>query len=296
MVVGINKKNKMCETEIVKSFFDQDFLKNIISALIGTGTALLVFYLTLKSNRKKEDAKSQEENENRIRHFSNLIKSSIEHIETITSNLDKMVTKYEVDLINFQLLIFSPNKSFNRLEKLLKNENYFLSYINSFGEGKIKNFNYISSEVDFFSMQITQLWKMVEKSQNFDFERKKKFKEQVNDLMNLTAWLTKQEGLLKKNDIDKLNLYIKEFYDKPTDEMNLSYFHQFIRRVLEKVLINYSDNQTILSHLPKFRDTSILFKEIQAQNKCHKEDLKKISESLSSGLEKYKEDSSDLIG
>jgi hypothetical protein len=34
------------------SFFDKDFFKDLISALIGTGTALLIFYMTLRSDKK----------------------------------------------------------------------------------------------------------------------------------------------------------------------------------------------------------------------------------------------------
>lgn len=285
----------MCEIETVKDFFDQDFLKDIISALIGTGTALLVFYLTILSDRKKDRKKSKEEDDNRVRHFSNLVKSSIGHVETIASNLDEMVSEYEKNNLEFQLLRFSPNKSFNRLEKLLKNENYFLSYVNTYGESKIKSFNNISSEVDYFNMQIDQLWTMVEKSQSFDYERKKSFKHQVNDLMNLTAWFTKQPDLLEAEDIEKLNSYIKEFYDNMKDETNLNYFYEYIRKVLENVLIKYTSNQTVLGHLPKFRDTSVLFREIKMQNDNHKEELKQISETLKSTLEKYKNDASELI-
>lgn len=285
----------MCEIETMKDFFDQDFLKDIFSALIGTGTALLLFYLTILSNRKKEKKKSQEDDNNRIRHFSNLVKSSIGHVETIISNLNKMVSEYEINKLDFQLLRFSPNKSFNRLEKLLKNENYFLSYINNFGESKIKNFNNLSTEVDYFNMQIDQLWSMVEKSQNFDYERKKRIKEQVGELMHLTAWLTKQPNLLEATDIDKLNSYIKEFYENMKDESDLNYFYEYIRKILENVLIKYINNQTILEYLPKFKDTSVLFREIQLQNNNHKEELKQISETLKSTLGKYKNDASELI-
>ncbi len=285
----------MCEIETAKNFFDQGFLKDIISALIGTGTALLLFYLTILSNRKKEKTKSKEEDDNRVRHFSNLVKSSVGHIETIASNLDEMVSEYEKNNLKFQLLKFSPNKSFNRLEKLLKNENYFLSYVNTYGESKIKTFNNLSSEVDYFNMQIDQLWTMVEKSQNFDYERKKRFKHQVSDLMNLTAWFTKQPHLLEVSDIEKLNSYIKEFYENMKDETDLNYFYEYIRKVLKNVLIKYSNNEIVLGHLPKFRDTSVLFREIKLQNDNHKEDLKQISKTLKSTLEKYKNDGSELV-
>lgn len=285
----------MCEIETTKDFLDQDFLKDIISALIGTGTALLLFYLTIKSDKKKEKKKNQEEDRNRIRHFSNLVKSSIVHVETITSNLDDMVSEYEKNNLDFQLLRFSPNKSFNRLEKLLKNENYFLSYVNTFGESKIKTFNNISSEVDYFNMQIDQLWSMIEKSQQFDYKRKKSFKFQVNDLINLTAWFTKQPNLLEASDIEKLNSYIKDFYENIKDETDLNYFYEFIRKVLENVFIKYTSSQIVIEHLPKFRETFFLFREIKMQNDNHKNDLKKISKTLKETLEIYKSDSSELI-
>lgn len=285
----------MSKIETLENFFDQGFLKDIISALIGTGTALLVFYLTILWDRNKAKNKSQEEDENRVRHFSNLVKSSIKHVENITTNLDEMVTMYEKDNLEFQLLRFSPNKSFNRLEKLLKNENYFLSYVNKYGEEKIKTFNNLSAEVDYFNMQIEQLWTMIEKSQKFDYERKTRFKNQVSELMNLTAWLTKQSDLIEVSDIEKLNSFIKEFYENMKDESDLDYFYKYIRKVLENVLIKYSHNQTILSLLPKFRDTSVLFQEIKKQNDNHKEELKQISETLKSSLEKYNNDASELI-
>ena len=206
-----------------------------------------------------------------------------------------MISEYEKNKIDFQLLMFSPNKSFNRLEKLLKNENYFLSYIDKFGETKIETFNNLSTEVDYFNMQIDQIWEMVEKSQKFDYKRKNKFKEQVNKLMNLTAWLTKQPELLEKTDIIKLNTYILDFHDNMTNEADLNYFYGYIRKILEDVLIKYTSNQIILGKLPKFKDASLLFREIQLQNNNHKEDLKQISETLKNTLERYKEDASDLI-
>jgi len=284
----------MSDLETTNQFLDQDFLKDIISALIGTGGALLIFYLTILSDRKKDKRKSEEDDNNRIRHFSNLVKSSIGHIENIISNLEIMFSEYEKNTLNFQLLRFSPNKSFDRLEKLLKNENYFLSYVNSFGEDKIKTFNNLSTEVDYFKMQIDQLWKMVEKSQRFDYERKTNFKNQVNDLMNLTAWLTKQPELIEKNDIEKLNSYIQEFHQNMKDESDLNYFYEYIRKILENVLIKYTSNQTILEHLPKFRDASLLFREIHLQNNNHKEELKQIQETLNKTLEIYKKDASEL--
>jgi hypothetical protein len=258
------------------------------------GSALLIFYLTLKSYKRKEAKKNKETNQNRVRHFSNLADSSKSQIETIISNLNEMIANYETNQLDFQLLRFSPNKSLDRIEKLLKNENYFLAYVEEFGEAKIKAFNNISFEIDFFIMQIEQIWEMIKTSQQFDHERKILFKNQVTELMNLTAWLTKQPNLLSQEDNDKIGIMIKEFYDNFTHGTDLEYFYKFIRKSLEEVLIRCTENQTILEILPKFRDTSALFLEIKAQNSNHKEDLKQISEQLSSTLKLFGTDTSNL--
>ena len=38
----------------ILSFLDTNFIQDIIGALIGTGTALLIFYLTINSDKKSE--------------------------------------------------------------------------------------------------------------------------------------------------------------------------------------------------------------------------------------------------
>jgi len=285
------KLETMC-TE--STFFDKDYFQDLVSALIGMGGALLIFYLTLKNDKKKEDKKNKETNKNRIRHFSNLSNSSTNHIETIIYNLNEMIAKYDVDELTFQLLPFSPNKSLDRIEKLLKNENYFLAYVDEFGDKKVKTFNNISFKIDFFIMQVEQIWEMIKASQKFDYERKIKFKNQVNELMNSTAWLTKQSDILSVEDIDEIGKMITDFYDDFTNGNDLEYYYKFIRKVLEDVLINYTDNKTVLEILPQFRTASNLFIEIKAQNTNHKGDLKEIVQILSTTLVKYKEETKDL--
>jgi hypothetical protein len=135
---------------------------------------------------------------------------------------------------------------------------------------------------------------MIKASQKFDYERKIKFKNQVNELMNSTAWLTKQSDILSVEDIDEIGKMITDFYDDFTNGNDLEYYYKFIRKVLEDVLINYTDNKTVLEILPQFRTASNLFIEIKAQNTNHKGDLKEIVQILSTTLVKYKEETKDL--
>lgn len=206
------------------------------------GTAFLVFYFTIQYEKNKEKKKLQVSNRNRIFYLSSLVTSSIKNIEDVIESLKLLIMEFEKDELSFNLLIINPNYSFDRIYELLKNESYFLAYMECFGNNVIKEFNNISLEVDYFKMQIEQLSNMHKSAQTYDYERKKQFKANANDIMNISV------QLILDNDIDPIDrefidLSIKEFYlnhPKPEREgENLQYYYAFIRKILEKGMKNY---------------------------------------------------------
>lgn len=283
----------MCST--LNFFTDKSFLQDIISALIGTGTALFVFYLTIVHERKKTKKSLKRETNNRIRNFKNLIQSSINNAENTISNLTEMIESYDRDLYTFQLLKFSPNKSFERLDELLKNDSYFQSYSKKYGKENVDTYNRISLIIDYFNMQTTLLWEMVEKSQNFDYQRKKKFKELSNSILNSIAKLTViEDSGIAQEDITILGNLLLDFHNNMTAESDLSYLYIFNRNVLEKVLKRYIPNSKVRDIIEIIRESSLLFDEIPKQNKNHKEDLESIKKVMSDSLEEYKRETQNL--
>lgn len=285
----------MWNLEIIKSFFDKEFFQNLIGALIGTGTAILIFYMTISSDKKKEKKKNHEADLNRITHFSNLVNSSISHIEIIIQNLQDVIQKYEDGEIKFQLLRFSPDKSLIRLEELLKNENYMLSFVSVFGKDNISKFNNISREVDFFNMQIEQILDILKISQKFDYERKNDFRAKANELLQISVSLTNKENFLTAEHIQLLESIIEDFYVNTIDPTDLKLYYDFTINILEKILINYIENQQHIIYIEKFRNTSILFNEIINQINHHKEDLEQIKNTMQKILNSYKTDTLELI-
>ncbi|MEI6864651.1 hypothetical protein [Flavicella sp.] len=281
--------------KIIEFFTDKSFLQNIFSALIGTGTALFVFYLTLKQERRREKEKLQRETDNRIRNFKNLITSSTSHAETTITNLGEMVNNYNTNLLDFQLLRFSPNKSFERLDELLKNETYFQSFTKKYGEKNIDNYNRISLIIDYFNMQLNQLWDIIQKGQNFDFERKTKFKDLSSQILNgIAKLIIKEDSGIAQKDNELLNHLILKFHEGLPSNNNLNYLYEFNRAVLENVLKNYIGNFSAMEIIERIRDSSILFDEIQKQNGAHKETLEGIQNEMSNSLERYRTEVKNL--
>ena len=283
----------MCE--ILTFFTDKSFLQDIFSALIGTGTALIIFYLTINSDKTKEKKILKKETNNRIRNFINLIHSSINHAETTITNLEEMIVNYNNDLLEFQLLRFSPNKSFERLDEHLKNESYFQSYSKKYGKENVDTFNRISLIIDYFNMQLSQLWEIIQKSQEFDYQRKLKFKDLSNNILNSVAKLTITENSgITTIDIDTLGNLLVDFHNGMTENSNLNYLYTFNRNALELVLKRYINNPKVTDLIELIRDSSILFDEIHKQNSKHKDDLESIKSEMSNSLSRYKEETNNL--
>ena len=270
---------------------ESEFFQNFLSTLIGSGTALLVFYLTLRNDKKKSDKQEKQETENRMRNFDNLITSSISHADGTIKNLSEMISNYENNKFDFQLLRFAPNKSFERLDELLKNEKYFQSYVQKYGVDNIDRYNKISLEIDYFHMQINELWKTIEKAQNFDYERKMKFKEMSSLILNSLAKLTiRIDTGINEIDIDKLSTLLYNFHQKNNENLTLIDLYEFNRKVLNEVLINYYKNLNITDILENIRESSILFDEIYKQINFHKENIIKTRDEMYSALQNYKFD------
>lgn len=270
---------------------DQEFLQNFLSTLIGSGTALLVFWLTIRNEKKKSSEIEDKETENRMRNFDNLVNSSISHAEGTIQNLSEIIVLHEINNLDFQLLRFAPNKSFERLDELLKNENYFQSFVKKYGDSKVDTFNKISLEIDYFNMQINELWKIFEKAQNFDYERKVKFKNMCSNILNSLAKLTiKTDTGINTDDLDRLSSHLYNFHQRPEENKTLKDLYDFNRLILNDILIHHYRNLNVTEILEEIRESSILFDEIIKQLNHHKENLTVIKNEMSNALTSYKLD------
>jgi hypothetical protein len=283
----------MCEIDW--TFFDNDFFKDLISALIGTGTALLIFYMTLRSDKKKSKKDEENQNQRRLDYLSNVVTATKNQAESFIVNLKKSIADFDADNLDFHLLIKNPNSSLDRLNELLNNENYFLAYFKKYGKKNAKKYNNISLQVDFFVEQEKQIWEMTKIAQNFDYNRKKSFTQTTNDLMNRTAGLLKID-LLEQQYKERINQIFDDYYQNVGDMTDLSFhYERFIRPTMSNVLIHNVDKPEIIELISEFKNVSNLFNEIKMQNDNHNKSQKVILKSYEKSLGFFKRDASELI-
>lgn len=265
---------------------------------MGTGTALLVFFFTIRHDRIKENKKKKEENKNRVIYFSNLVSSSIGHAEILIKNLHSTIKLFEKDDLTFHQMIFSPNSSFVKLHETLKHERYFLAIVEQFGDSMVKKFNEITLKVDYFKMQEEQLWNMHKSAQMYDYERKKMFKQFSDEAIEILPRLL-SKSYIDENDQKILDHLIIDFYNKHPKEFDektsLNYYNSFIRKVMSEVLIKYHKKREVNDCLTIIKRASVVFKDIINQNITYRDDLIAIRKSLSEALEEYSNLHRDLF-
>ncbi|KQT17097.1 hypothetical protein ASG31_12160 [Chryseobacterium sp. Leaf404] len=270
-------------------FTDPQFLRNIISAIIGTGTALLIFYLTTKRDKKKDDDKKEEEINNRISNFVNLLNLSRSHALNTIQNLSEMINNYSRNNVEFQLLRFSPNKSFDRLDENLKNENYFQAFAKKYGSDKIPNYNRLTFIIDYFNIQLNNLWEMVEKAQEFDYQRKVNFNDLSKIAINKVARLTiETNNGLNDNDIEVKGRILVDYHENMQNSITHNYV--YLRRFLEEGLRNQISNSNVTDLIELIKEVSELYNEIISQIDYHKESLTQIRNEMHSSLETYNQE------
>lgn len=268
-------------------FTEKTFLQNIVSALIGTGTALYIYYLTLESEKKKEKKKEENNNKNIIRNLTNLVSSSIEHANKTISNLNKMIDSYNQDPIQFQLLRYNPDKSFERLDENLKNESYFQAFYKIYGKKNINEFNNISLIIDYFNLQINSLWKMIEKAQLSDYNRKQIFVNSSNNIIDeIAKLLYYPPKSFEKIDEERVNQFLIDYYKNLNIE-DLNYNYIYIRKAIEEVFKNHIHNPDFLEIISEIKKASILFNEIKLHNEFHKNELIEIKNQMQKSLNNY---------
>lgn len=283
----------MCEIDW--KFFDNDFFKDLVSALIGTGTALLIFYMTLRSDKNKLKEDEENQNQRRLDYLSNVVTATKNQAESFILNLKKSIADFNTDNLNFHLLTKNPNSSLDRLNELLNNENYFLAYFKKYGKKNAKRYNNIALQVDFFVEQEKQIWEMTKIAQSFDYNRKKSFTQTTNDLMNRTAGLLKID-LLEKQYKERINQIFEDYYQNVGDMTDLSFhYERFIKPAMSNVLIHNVDKPEIIELISEFKNISNLFNEIKMQNDNHNKSQKAILKRYEESLGFFQRDASELI-
>ena len=217
------------------------FLDKLLPSLIGSGTALLVFYLTTRRDRSKEQKKRQDEREDRISYLKSLLNSIVQVATLQRDNLANYVRKITDNPVDFHLLTSVPLTDFVRAIEVLNKEDYYSAF-NKHYKNKINapfTFNRIISNVDYLHVQFLAVQDMLKKSQQFDYKRKLLYKTIVDRAINTTGNLLIQRKESMPPIFKQMDEILFQFMQGLTDPSNLPYHDKKFVVKMDELLVSY---------------------------------------------------------
>ena len=250
-----------------KSFFDRDFLKNTLAALGGALSALLIYYLLTRLDKKKVSRLASEKDGRRMRYLGGLVQASQGQSQLFLENLNRLIGEMKTGPLYFPSLAPNSQQHLERLSTLLNNEDYFEAYIDQFGQENMGAYHEMTSSVDFFIAQDKDLRQLLAAAQDEDLKRKSVYLSMVYDLLKRGSEVLQLVSITGTEGHQEIKSIYDTYHSQFESYEDLAY-HQnlFIKPMLEKVFVHVGKEDPVVLELSTaFKSAHNLYREIEQQ-------------------------------
>ena len=215
-----------------------------------------------------------------------LVTTIIEAISTSIKTkkaIDEFSDGIEKDPLYIESLEIYPLQIFERLQKIINNEEYFHSFLGKYGDSKeaIESFRLISSSSDYLDSQLKQLYLMDYKEK--DHQRKMLYKDTFDEVLielreigirSFAQFKHSNDQLLNDIHVDIAQV-IGNYQSGLKEKSRLDYHHDnFILPALQLIQNKYFLHSQLRLSLYKLGKCSQMFNFIKLQNKKYAFDMK----------------------
>jgi hypothetical protein len=277
-----------------------DLLNTIIGAGIGSGVTVWALYKTFNQDKRNEEERRIQFQKQKIKYFQSLIRSILKDLKLQIDYYKTFADKLRENLVDLPLL---QQVSLNELEQIvhkLNQEDYYHSYLGEFGNSQemVDEFRKIISVLNYFDGNIAMYKSSLQKSFDFDYERKVKLKDLVEKSMDDTAgFLINNEVLEKQHDFwNFLNQTMIDFHEKKTEQSDLKFYHDNFVEVIKKGLIDFSRTIPQAHYLiVQMKNATFIYSDIQMQNLNVADDFDQLHNDMKEFYGKFETLSKRLI-
>lgn len=254
-----------------------DFYPNMYAemagAFLGAFATILVFYLTILADRKKENERREEEQRQNNSYLGSIIHKTLLKIKSQSEYLKEHYEETRKKPVELHLMTFIPLQDLKRLALLLEQEKYYHSYLHEFGKTQenVTKFSSITSSVDFLSDIVRQITtETLPNAQRFDHERKKRYQLLLDDGMDFAVEIAKQAEQQLPELADLIFTHVNYFHQNfaGTDDLD-SVQEQYVNSLKNQLAKRFSDIPVVRELLGKLRELTYLHTDIVAQNGHH---------------------------
>ncbi|RZJ23660.1 MAG: hypothetical protein EON51_01930 [Acinetobacter sp.] len=272
--------------------FSKDFLFPLFLAGLAAYTAWFIFIRETKRDKLKEQHAETQTQLDRLQYFSNTVSSIISIVGQQKTFIDQFIEEIDKNELEFHLLTFIPIHDLRRVTKDMDIEKYLLAYVSHYPENRkltIKEFNEIIGAIDYFYELLGSLHGQMEKAQQFDFERKKKYQDQHTNAHSLYGKIMMDKDIDKKLVTDLEAIGTNFFENFPNNYYDLQYFNDKYFEPFNGYLTDYlartgNNNPMVLEFAAYTRDAKQTFQQIKNGNRELMADFNETSQAINSEL------------
>jgi len=288
--------------------FIKSILGHILGALIGVWLALHLFGKKRKAELAAIETQKDKRLEEKRKYLVTTIKAAISTSIKTKRSIDKFADKIEQDPLYIESLEIFPLQVFERLQKIVNNEEYFHSFLDKYGDSEesIESFRLISNSSDFLDSQLKQLY--IKDYKEKDHQKKILYKDTFDEVLlelreigiSSFAQFQQTNDQVFKDIHDDIQVILGAYQNGLEEGARIDYHHNnFVLPALHLINNKYFLHTQLRLSLYKLGKCAQIFNHIQLQNrkvafdmKNHFEYITEVNEVLKEQLKFMGEDES----
>ena len=205
----------------------------------GIGIPLILFYLGLRLDKKRENKRKIDRQEDNLKYFAILIENILTLSSIQATNCVTVATKISINPIEFPLLEKIVGTDIKRIVNLSNHEDIFHAYISKYGNTteNIKEFRVIFSYLDYLDKIYDQHIQVFE-------TYKEKLGIKYQNYCNITDDLMEHVAILIKDIKNENNGYENNDFWNLINNLIMEYYAKIKKEKLEKNIMYNYDNFT----------------------------------------------------
>ena len=264
-----------------ESSFLSDFFINVIGALIGTLTAVAIFYFTIVHDRNKERKKEKKQIDNKLHYFASIVNSISEVTERQSGHIRIFIEAQRADTLNIPLLTMLPTNDLKRFSEMQNHEDYYHAYLTQFGytTNVVESYRKYYSIIDYLKAAMEQVQDVLNKSMQFDYERKLQYRnivekamDTVVDIFNKAQQANSVEGFA-----EFLNNILLRLYENDFNHSDLNEFQErFVDPIKIGIIQNYRSIDIAMQLAAEMKKATYIYSQIKISNEKIAADFEQI--------------------
>jgi uncharacterized protein YlbG (UPF0298 family) len=270
---------------------------NILAAIIG---ALATLLCTVFWERIKEAIDARKERRKKLVYFASLVKPIVVYSEKQATDIKDFSDAIHANPLEFPILKYSPKNAIEKIVNKIEEEPFFNAFTTFYKPylKSVRNFKSITSLIEYQNLQLDQVLEMVKTSQQFDHERKIKFKEYFGAVTELAANSIANQSLHQYPDfialLDKCLVNYLTHRPSPSD-LKFAY-EAFVEPVKFGIVENkFYEIPVGLEIANNLQNATFVYHDILMQMNSLKEDIATIAESYKNSNDKLKTESEPFL-